>query len=91
MIGSAGGGESSTRSATVWRVVHIRYTDRRMPRVLNLQGAAELLHVSPQYVHRLAEAGRLVGVKVGSSWFFREAVVERFRDQRQKNAPPAAE
>jgi len=75
-------------------VIEERYTDRRFPKVLNLNGAAEVLGVSPQYVHRLAERGELVGAKIGASWFFRRIVVERARDQRaakqaKEEAPPA--
>lgn len=59
-----------------------RYTDRHMPKLLNLNGAAEVLGVSPQYAHRLAERGELVGAKIGASWLFRRTVVERLRAQR---------
>jgi excisionase family DNA binding protein len=87
--------EAATRS---WRilhpvryglqVIHERYTDRHMPKLLNLNGAAEVLGVSPQYVHRLAERGELVGAKIGSSWVFRRVTVERF-DRQRKGGPPA--
>lgn len=69
-----------------------RYTDRHMPKLLNLNGAANLLGISPQYVHRLAERGELIGAKIGASWMFRHVVVERYRDQRtggHEKAPPA--
>ncbi|MEU4558451.1 helix-turn-helix domain-containing protein [Actinoplanes sp. NPDC023936] len=68
-----------------------RYTDRHMPKLLNLKGAADVLGVSAQYVHRLAEREELPGLKLGASWIFRRVVVERFkerRDQAKKNAPP---
>lgn len=73
-------------------MVQERYTDRHMPRLLNLNGAADLLGVSAQYVHRLAEREELPGLKLGSSWIFRRVVVERLRerrDQEKKNAPQA--
>jgi excisionase family DNA binding protein len=66
-------------------VIPERYTDRHMPKLLNLNGAAEVLGVSAQYAHRLAERGELVGVKIGASWLFRRVVVERLRDQRAGN------
>ncbi|WP_250029918.1 helix-turn-helix domain-containing protein [Paractinoplanes maris] len=66
-------------------MIQERYTDRHMPKLLNLNGAAEVLGVSPQYVHRLAERGQLVGAKIGASWYFRRVVVERLRDQRAGN------
>jgi phage terminase Nu1 subunit (DNA packaging protein) len=68
------------------------HTDRHLPKLVNLNGAAEILGVRAQYVHRLAERGQLVGQKVGASWMFRQAVVERLRDQRaggKEDAPPA--
>ncbi len=85
-----------------WRILHRyrygsgviqeRYTDRHMPKLLNLNGAAEVLGVSPQYVHRIAERGELPGAKIGASWFFRRIVVERMRDRRAANDEgPAAE
>lgn len=71
-----------------------RYTDRHMPKLLNLNGAADLLGVSAQYVHRLAERGELVGAKIGSSWVFRRTVVEKLDRQRRciphnESGPPA--
>lgn len=63
-------------------VIAERYTDRHIPKLLNLNGAAAVLGVSPQYVHRLAERGELPGAKIGASWMFRRVVVERLRDQR---------
>lgn len=71
-------------------MIHERYTDRHMPKLVNLNGAAEILGVSAQYVHRLAERGELVGAKIGASWLFRRVVVERLRDQRNgtEKAPP---
>lgn len=66
------------------------HTDRHLPELVNLNGAAEILGVRAQYVHRLAERGQLVGQKVGASWIFRRIVVERLRDQRagKEDAPP---
>jgi excisionase family DNA binding protein len=72
-------------------VISERYTDRHMPKLLNLNGAADVLGVSPQYVHRLAEREELQGAKIGASWIFRRVTVERFKEQRdraKKNAPP---
>ncbi len=67
-------------------------TDAAMPKLVNLNGAAELLGVSPQYAHRLAERGQLIGAKFGASWMFRRAVVEKLDRQRRGEtgkAPPA--
>lgn len=71
-------------------MIHERYTDRHMPKLVNLNGAAEILGVSPQYVHRLAERGELVGAKIGASWVFRRVAVERLDRQRRghEEAPP---
>lgn len=68
-----------------------RWTDRHLPELVNLNGAAKILGVVPQYVHRLAERGQLVGQKVGASWIFRKVVVERLREQRAKDETPPAE
>lgn len=73
-------------------MIQERYTDRHMPKLLNLNGAADVLGVSPQYVHRLAERGELVGAKIGASWVFRRVVVERLREQRApKEEAPSTE
>ncbi len=69
-------------------MIQERHTDRGLPKLLNLKGAADLLGVSPQYVHRLAERGQLVGAKIGASWIFRRVMVERLKAQRD-GAPPA--
>jgi excisionase family DNA binding protein len=60
-----------------------RYTDRRMPKLVNVEGAAEILGVVPQYAYRLAEQGQLPGAKIGHAWIFRRVEVERVRDRRE--------
>lgn len=65
-----------------------RYTDRRMPRLVNVEGAAEILGFVPQYVYRLAESGKLKGARIGSAWIFRRAVVEKLRDEGGGKNPP---
>ena len=71
-------------------MIQQRKTDRHLPEMLNLNGAADLLGLSPQYVHRMAEREQLVGYKIGSAWWFRKAVVERLKAQREK-PPPGGE
>ena len=70
-------------------MIEQKKTDKRLPDMVNLNGAADLLDLSPQYVHRIAERGQLVGYKIGSAWWFRRAVIERFKAQRE--APPASD
>lgn len=74
-------------------MIEQKKTDKRLPDMLNLNGAAELLGLSPQYVHRLAERKELIGYKIGSAWWFRKAVVERLHQRRagHDNAPPASD
>lgn len=59
--------------------------DRRIPDLVSLDEAADMLGVVRQYVHRLAQSGQLVGATVGKgkTWVFRRVVVERLRDQRK--------
>jgi excisionase family DNA binding protein len=65
-----------------------RYTDRRMPRLVNVEGAADILGFVPQYVYRLADSGKLKGARIGSAWIFRRVEVERFRDTGGAKKPP---
>ena len=46
-------------------------------RTLNVQEAAELLHLNVKRVQRLARAGRLPAARVGRRWLFRRDALER--------------
>jgi len=50
--------------------------DPRIPDLISLKEAAEILGVNRQYVHRLVQAGTLRGKQVGEYWVFRRAAVE---------------
>jgi excisionase family DNA binding protein len=66
-------------------------TDKRMPALLSLEQAAQVLGVVRQYAHRMAKAGDLPGQQVGKTWVFRTVAVLKVRDERmaKKEAPPA--
>lgn len=54
---------------------------RRLPHdaeILNAEGAAEALGVSPRLVLRLAREGKLPGKKVGKEWRFRRSALLRW-------------
>jgi excisionase family DNA binding protein len=68
-----------------------RRDDKRMPPLLSLDQAANVLGVVRQYAHRMAVSKELPGQQVGKTWVFRTAVVLKVREEREakKNAPPA--
>ncbi|MEV4521495.1 helix-turn-helix domain-containing protein [Micromonospora tulbaghiae] len=53
--------------------------DPKIPDLLSLQEAADLLGISKQAVHKRAERGQLLGARAGNAWVFRRAVVEAAR------------
>ncbi|MFG1847760.1 helix-turn-helix domain-containing protein [Micromonospora carbonacea] len=53
--------------------------DPKIPDLVSLQEAAEILGISKQAVHKRVEAAQLVGARVGTAWVFRRAVVEAAR------------
>ena len=58
--------------------------DARIPDLVGLQEAADILGVVKQYAQRLAASGQLPGAIIGrNTYVFRRTVVERLRDQRQ--------
>jgi hypothetical protein len=52
--------------------------------------AAAALHVSPEYVSRLATRGRIVGVKVAHRWLLEGASVRSYAPQKPRPKPPLA-
>lgn len=66
-----------------------RRDDKRMPPLLSLDQAANVLGVVRQYVHRMATSRELPGQLVGKTWVFRTAVVLKVKEEREakKNAP----
>ncbi|WP_431895898.1 helix-turn-helix domain-containing protein [Micromonospora haikouensis] len=53
--------------------------DPRIPDLVSLQEAADILGISKQAVHKRVEAAQLLGARVGNAWVFRRAVVEAAR------------
>ena len=50
--------------------------------LISVEEAARIMDVTPAYVRRLAQAGRLAGNKVAKEWLFRRSTVEAFDRQR---------
>lgn len=55
-------------------------SDPKIPDLISAAEAATMLDISRQAVVLRAANGSLLGRKVGSTWVFRRAVVERERD-----------
>lgn len=56
--------------------------DSRIPDLVSLREAADILGLKRAMTHRLAKTGQLRGRKVDTAWVFRRGVVEKLRDQR---------
>lgn len=53
--------------------------DPRIPDLVSLHEAADIMGVTRQYAHKMVKQGLLRGAKVGGTWVFRKVVVERHR------------
>jgi hypothetical protein len=53
--------------------------DPRIPDLVSLSEAAEILGITRQAVHLRAQNGQLRGALIGKSWVFRRSVVEAAR------------
>jgi excisionase family DNA binding protein len=62
--------------------VHLMADDRRIPDLVSVTEAAEMLGVTRQAVLLMAGNGQLPGRKVGATWVFRRAVVEDAQTKR---------
>lgn len=51
--------------------------DPRIPDLVSLRQAAEILGISKQAAHKRALKGQLQGTQVDGAWLFRRAVVEK--------------
>ena len=51
--------------------------DPRIPDLVSLRQAAEILHISKQAAHKRATKGQLQGKQIDGAWLFRRDVVER--------------
>ena len=45
---------------------------------------AAMFGVTPQYIGKLREAGRLTGVQRGRGWFYSSETIEEYRRSREK-------
>lgn len=61
--------------------------DPKIPPLVSLKEAADMLGVVRQYAHRMAVRGQLRGRHVGGTWVFRRAHVEWIVAQRAKDKP----
>jgi len=53
--------------------------DNRIPDLVSLAEAAEIMGMSRQAAHKMVTKGQLRGAQVGGTWVFRRAVVENHR------------
>ncbi len=54
-------------------------------RLLDSEEAAELMHLHPETVKRLARTGRIVAAKMGGVWRFRVSALEDYWQQITRN------
>ncbi len=60
--------------------------DPRIPDLVSLQEAADILGLKRAMTHRLVQQGELRGRKIAGAWLFRRVVVEKLRDKRSPRA-----
>jgi excisionase family DNA binding protein len=58
--------------------------DRRIPDLVSATEAAAILGVTRQAVQLMANNGQLLGAKVGKTWVFRRALVEKAAGDRRE-------
>ena len=56
---------------------------------LNVEQAAQLLHLNPKRVQSLARAGQLPAVRVGRKWLFHRDAIERLLGRSTPSPRPA--
>jgi hypothetical protein len=61
--------------------------DPKIPDLVSATEAAAMLGRTRQAVQLAANEGRLLGAKVGETWVFRRAVVEKVVKDRQDDPP----
>jgi len=55
--------------------------------ILTLKEVAAYLKLAEKTAYKLAAAGKLPGFKVGGSWRFKEADIERWIEEKKNNKP----
>ncbi len=58
--------------------------DPRIPDLVSLHEAAEILGYTRQYTHRIVMRGELRGARIGTTWVFRRTAVEKYRKARDE-------
>lgn len=64
--------------------------DRHIPPLMSVTEAAAELNMTPQGLRKAASKGQVLGQKVGGTWVFRRALVERVsvrRKEAKESAP----
>lgn len=59
--------------------------DQRIPDLVSLQEAATIASMTRQGFHKLVMRGEIRGARIGSTWVFRRAAVEKYRQTKQEN------
>ncbi len=59
--------------------------NRTFERLLDCGQAAELMHLHPETVKRLARTGRIVAAKMGGVWRFRVSALEAYLQEITQN------
>ncbi|MGE0605996.1 MAG: helix-turn-helix domain-containing protein [Pirellulales bacterium] len=52
------------------------------PKLHTLEEAAESLGIAPEELNELRESGKIAGVRVGTSWKFKDQEIERYAEER---------
>lgn len=65
--------------------------DPKIPDLVSLVEAGDILGMSKQAVQKRAVAGQLPGARVGTAWVFRRSVVEAAKEAGTRAAPGGAE
>jgi excisionase family DNA binding protein len=58
--------------------------DSRIPDLVSLHEAATIIGVTRQYAHRIVMRGELRGARIGTTWVFRRAAVEKYGKNRKE-------
>lgn len=56
--------------------------DPRIPDLVSLHEAADILGLSRQYAHRIVMRGELRGARIGTTWVFRRVAVEKYKENK---------
>ena len=83
--GDNGNGENTGGSHEVRLGAHSNFTIRGQPSfepILDSEEAANLLHIHPKTLQRLARNGIIPGFRIGKLWGFRASVLNEWLESR---------